>query len=689
MPPDVLAPAAGAVLDFLAHVERRVRVVESLRAIRAALFVLAAGALAVLVGGYRPPLAWALAGIVATATAGGLLWRGRTRWSAGAVGALVERAVPESRNVVFTARELIASPRDAAPWIRRRVIDAAAAVTTRASAPAIVPLGRDAAWLCAAIAVLAAILFGVPQRAARAVRSAAGAAAGRTAGAPPAARLTLSVSVTPPVYTAVPPTTTTNPDRLEIIQGSRVSLAVAGAGTWQVRFGSRALTPAQGSGAPRFDLVPAESGYFAVERAGGGDRRLLPVTVSPDCAPVVRLETPGKDLLLPDAKGSVALSATASDDFGLSALEIVYTKVSGSGEQFEFEEGKVTVSTAHQNGRAWKATGSFDLPRLKLDPGDSLVYHAVARDGRAGEAGTSTSDTFFIEIAGPGQVALPGFELPPDQERYALSQQMIVVKLTRLLAKQATMTREAVQAEVDGLAAEQRSVRANFIFLMGGHVEDEEKEAEESNEIQEGRLENSARREIGTAIKFMGDASQALAAVDTAGALPPAKAAVDALQRAFGHNRYFLKTLADRGRIDPSRRLTGDLKDAKDWRRLLEAPTTDPKVAQARAILGRLFDLGAAPVLSAAVTPEAAGALSEQALAVDPGSPDWQQISAALSRMRDGLAARRPDTELRQQLTAAIVPLVKLSKASALRGGGDDESARGLRGAWADEARRR
>ena len=161
---------------------------------------------------------------------------------------------------------------------------------------------------------------------------------------------------------------------------------------------------------------------------------------------------------------------------------------------------------------------------------------------------------------------------------------MILLKLQRLRAREATLSREALTQEVDGLGAEQRSVRANFIFLMGGSVEDEEEEAAQSNEIQEGRLENSARREISTAIRFMSEVETALGAVNTGAALPPAKSAVEALQRAFGRNRYFLKTLAERSRIDPSRRLTGDLKEAADWRRLLGPGNRRPQGARCAAV---------------------------------------------------------------------------------------------------------
>jgi hypothetical protein len=189
------------------------------------------------------------------------------------------------------------------------------------------------------------------------------------------------------------------------------------------------------------------------------------------------------------------------------------------------------------------------LARLGLEPGDALVYRVTARDARPGDLGLATSDTFFIEIAGPGQVALAGFDLPPDRERYALSQQMIVLKIDRLRSKERTIARATLEEEAQAIAAEQRSVRANFVFLMGGHVEDEEIEAEQSHEIQEGRLENTARKDIVQAIQHMSRSEQGLAAFNTGAALPAARAAVEALQR-VRPEPHILRTLPVRSRID-------------------------------------------------------------------------------------------------------------------------------------------
>jgi hypothetical protein len=364
--------------------------------------------------------------------------------------------------------------------------------------------------------------------------------------------------------------------------------------------------------------------------------------------------------------------------------------VSGSGEQFEFTEGTLPLGLLKPSDRAWAGTGTFNLATLGLEPGDSLIYRAVARDARPGMEGTATSDTYFIEVAGPGQVALPGFELPPDRERYALSQQMILLKIQRLRAKEKTMSRDALAQEAGGIAAEQRAVRSNFIFLLGGHVEDEEEEAEQSSEIQEGRLQNNARHEINTAIRFMSEVEQALIAAKTGLALPPARSAVDALQRAFGHNRYFLKTLAVRSRIDPARRLTGELDEASDWRREVATPDLDPKTRAARDLLARVFELS--PQLASAAAPAAVDplrAMAESALAVDPASPEWRTISSGLLRLANTLTGPPAPAKVRDALQQAVTPLVIEAKRLAQRADIAPDAGGTLRGMLAEEGRRR
>jgi hypothetical protein len=266
---------------------------------------------------------------------------------------------------------------------------------------------------------------------------------------------------------------------------------------------------------------------------------------------------------------------------------------------------------------------------------------------------------------------------------------MVVLKIQRLREREASMARPAVEEATASIAAEQRAVRANFIFLTGGHVEDEFEEAEHSNEIQEGRLENSARKDISAAIHQMTLAEQGLTAVNTGRALPRAKSAVDALQRAFGRNRYILRTLASRSRIDPSRRLTGELKAAGDWRRDLSPATPDRATREARALLSRALGVAGALHAGRDVAPAAVAVLAEQALAVGPGSSDWQGISARLMRLRDALAAKQPTGDIVRRLNEAIGPLVAMAQKDARQPEEAGTAPAGsLLSAWAEEKRR-
>lgn len=575
--------------------------------------------------------------------------------TSGAAARAAEGVRP-GRNVVVTAEELCRHPDRASAWMRARVVEEALHVMKGLRPADVVPAKRAGLAALGAVVLCVAVWFAPDIRDAsgavtHVARSATDAVLGRQT-----ARLT--VTIQPPAYSRVAQQRVTDPERLEVLEGTRLQFTLSGSTPARLRLGATAmgtLTP----GAEGIVVRARDSGYFAVEEeATKTPARLIALSVIRDRAPSVTIEQPARDLLLPDGTRAIPIRISAADDLGLSSLELRYTKVSGSGEQFEFGEGRLPVQLRRDSGREWRAETQMALATLKLGAGDSLVYRAVARDQRPGDAGLGASDTFFIEIAGPGQVPLEGVEMPPEEERYALSQQMIVLKIERLRGRERTMTREAVAEETAMLAAEQRSVRANFIFLLGGHVEDEFEEAEHSSEIAEGRLQNTARRDINAAISEMTRAEQGLVAVNTSVALPPARAAVEALQRAFGRSRYLLRSLTSRSRLDPSRRLTGNLSAADAWRRAVTE--TEPREGEAaRALLARL--LAAYGSLSRGQAPaNALEGLAERALSIDPGSSRWQEIAGRIqTAQRGSLDAQKVlDEVIRQVATDAGRALV-------------------------------
>src|SRR5262245_30049610 len=118
------------------------------------------------------------------------------------------------------------------------------------------------------------------------------------------------------------------------------------------------------------------------------------------------------------------------------------------------------------------------------------------------------------------------------------------------------------------LAVEQRMIRAEFVFMLGGEVEDEEVEAEQSTELQEGRLQNRGQRDLRAATIAMSQAEKLLTGANTREALLAERAAVAALQRAFARDRFILRALGSRTSLDPKRRLTGSVAKAAGARRV-------------------------------------------------------------------------------------------------------------------------
>jgi hypothetical protein len=629
-------------MRLLRAVQRRVTAVQVLAA--------ASGAFVFASVGYRL-LRWltvpiSVRVIVALAVALVAAWvvlrrgRGQRTLAAAAIG--VERTLPACRNLVITAEEIQRHPDRASGRIAAQVYaDAASAV--RDLTPADVVPALRVTSICAGMLLAAFAILLVPvQRNNQKVAT-------RPAGAPdhqsPVNPAMVIVTIRPPAYTGSDRTTVHNPERLDVLQGSRLTLGVSPGEPHRVRYGDTVL--GEISGDRTVDLVARDNGYFAVEDAHGG-RRLIAVAVSPDRLPVVRIDQPARDLVLPDSSRTIPVRLSASDDLGLQVLELRYTKVSGTGEQFEFVEGTFPVNVDRSSTREWRGGSTLTLGTLGLEPGDSLVYRAVAKDARPGSEGLAASDTYFIEIAGPGQVALAGVDMPPDQERYALSQQMIVLKIERLRGRERTLAPERVRAEAADIAAEQRAVRANFVFLLGGHVEDEEVEAEQATEISEGRLQNTARRDVNAAIHEMTRAEQGLVAADTGGALPPARAAVAALQRAFGKSRYLLRALPGTGRLDPARRLSGALTTAASWQRdRAGAPAREG--AAARELLREVAAIKATSPIDTRRVEQ----LAERALATNAVAPAWQDISRRLLALRtaDGHDSRR------EQLDAVVLKL--------------------------------
>jgi hypothetical protein len=623
---------------------------------------------------------WLAAGAAMAAAV--IVWRWRAASRAYAIRAL-ERAQPDARNLFVTADELERGALAAKPAVRERVVGAAAAkagAIDLSAAFSTAPVWRAAA--AAAVAWAIAISIGLLRGplATIALSLPAGSAPLRTTA--PAGQLRVAVTIEPPSYTGLQPATVVDPEQLQAVEGASLVLSVQSPARDVRLEHDGTARPLSREAAGRFSarLLATKTGFLVVT-ADDGERRVLPVVVAPDALPAVRVTAPGRDLVYAGGNPLITFEAHATDDFGLRSLSLRYTRVSGSGETFEFQDGDIPLTVTRTSARDWKGEASRSLADLNLKDGDMLVYRGVAADARPGD-GSASSDAFFIEISRLGAAAGDAFTLPEEETRYALSQQMLIVKTERLHQRQTTMAHADIVEAALNLAVEQRMIRAEFVFMLGGEVEDEEVEAQRSTELQEGRLENRGQRDLRAATIAMSQAEKLLTGADTAAALAAERAAVAALQRAFTRERYILRALATRTQLDPARRLTGSLATARDWRRSAPEPAASRRTALLQDLLRGLAELagGTAPFRERALV------LAEEAIRIDPNAPPLREVAAALQRAAGATDATVRSTAVAAATTAAasearrahadaplarpaLAPALNGSFADALRGG--------------------
>lgn len=584
------------------------------------------------------PLAWAAASAATVILAAMTVAHFRFDRSRAAVARDLE-AGGTCRNLVVTAEALLREPGPTPAHICRVVIHDAVTAARTVDIATRWPVRTAALRTTAAVA----LLLSTAALASPAVEQLLPSLVTDASSAP--VLTDVRVIVTPPAYIGGSPQVSTNPERVTALVGSRVSVEAEGppaSVTMATASTSETVSrSAEGTFAHTFTL--SADGFVALtpaDAAGNvGVRRLIGLTATVDRPPSPKVTAPGKDLFLREATNTLPIEVEAGDDFGLRSLRLAYTKVAGVGESFTFTEGEVPLSIERVSGQQWRGRGELPLASLNLEIGDMVVYRAVAADNRPG-ATPVESDSFIIEIVSASEALSEGFAIDDTRDKYALSQQMVILKTERLIAR--TKSRqppdaETIREESLTIAAEQRSVRAELVFMMGGHFEDEFVEAAHEHEISDGRFDNSGRADLGRAVRDMARAATELVDANLDAALAAEKLALEAMERALSRRRFILRTLSQRESIDDTRRLTGRLGGAAPGRRGVDVAAISPEVTQLRAVLALLADLQvqSSPTAADAARLSQAG---EALLTAAPSERDVVDIVAAMSTAGEALA---------------------------------------------------
>jgi hypothetical protein len=142
-------------------------------------------------------------------------------------------------------------------------------------------------------------------------------------------------------------------------------------------------------------LVIGDDGSYRVALADAdglrnpGDTEYFIRTLQ-DRPPDVRIVRPASDRQVTPVE-EVPIEAKADDDFGVAALDLVYTIGSGPEKVVPFErEGEPTAVSGRR---------IVYLEDLPVKPGDFVAYYARARDVSRGKRSTEArSDIFFLEV---------------------------------------------------------------------------------------------------------------------------------------------------------------------------------------------------------------------------------------------------------------------------------------------------
>jgi hypothetical protein len=308
--------------------------------------------------------------------------------------------------------------------------------------------------------------------------------AGRRLPAPRVAAVRLEIA--PPAYTARPERRVAEFDT-EVEEGARVRWAIAVEGdvqTLALEFGEGGgtLTLARGGtgefSGERFFAAPAL--YRLTGRSADGSRweppALHAVRVVKDLAPVVTITEPAAARTELAAVGDVAVRVAVKDDYAVGAAQVIATVAKGSGEGVKFREQALAFDAVSGVGGARVFEKTLDLRRLGLEPGDELYFYVTATDNRAPVANRTRSETRFISVKGPEQVAVAtgrgvrGVNLVPE---YFRSQRQIIIDTEKLVAEQATLSAAEFRRRAEDLGIDQKLLRLRYGQFLGEEFEPE------------------------------------------------------------------------------------------------------------------------------------------------------------------------------------------------------------------------
>lgn len=248
-----------------------------------------------------------------------------------------------------------------------------------------------------------------------------------------------------------------------------------------------------GEGGGRVELASEHAGVFSGARTvtvtalyrlvgtlADGSRweppALHALRVIKDQAPVITLVEPAMARTELAAVGPVVVRVVVKDDYAVSTAQLIATVAKGSGEGVKFREQAMTFGTGTGEKTERVFAKTIDLKQLGMEAGDELYFYLTASDNRQPTPNQTRSETRFITIKGPEQVAVTGgrgmrgVNLVPE---YFRSQRQLIIDTEKLLMEKATLSAEEFRRRSEDLGIDQKLLRLRYGQFLGEEFEPE------------------------------------------------------------------------------------------------------------------------------------------------------------------------------------------------------------------------
>ncbi len=318
--------------------------------------------------------------------------------------------------------------------------------------------------------------------------------------------------------------------------------------------------------------------------------------------------------VLGPAATSATIAVAVRDDYQIRRATLHLTLARGSGENIRFSDREVPLpQSANPRARDWSKIWS--LAELGMEPGDELYFFVRASDNAEPQQ-TTTSPTYTLRLPGPVEEQDESNALPmlvkPENLR---SQRQIIIDTEQLVADlKANPRLGTVRTRSEAIASDQAMLRRRYGQFLGeestlfGDDDDHEDEGAPLDVVaqyghkhdQEGSatiFDESTKKVLRRALGAMWEAEKALRAITPKPALAPEYKALAAIKELQQADRIYLhKTAFTPPAIKEEIRMTGDIKDARSYRREQGAPGEDVP-AEVRSLMQALGANGALPAL--------------------------------------------------------------------------------------------